>query len=393
MPDEAANAAAEAHLRSGMRTAQRKQWALHEGASGEEGDGFWWCEQIGMSTFCRHMDVPCPPEEATDTQLWRALFDRQVREAFKMCQVCASPKETLENPFFVCGTCVRHCHLDCSTQCKEIAADGVWEQFAPYIRTCRVCAGEQKAPGRGLVPGGSTPYYLGPQGALSRLSSVLLPDPVRAKLDRVRADLAAGTHEAEASARIRAVLRDYYCPNGCSSYWAIRPSKGGEGVFATRRVPRYTRVGIMPGYPDPLCGEQTERGRPMPKYSLSEINAADYYNKPFPEYRECPAWCVNEPAPGQKSNTAWIQEASQEKGRMSVITVRDIEEGEEALLSYGPVYDRDYPYEYDAYSFHPRQDLGADVYELWYHVSRDKDPESRGLIIRNPDTDEFESPG
>eukprot|EP00756_Hemistasia_phaeocysticola_P048292 Hpha_TRINITY_DN22723_c0_g1::TRINITY_DN22723_c0_g1_i1::g.34167::m.34167 len=392
MPPQEVHADAAAGANDGDRA-----WTHHPlvGDDGQNQD-YFWCGAIKLSTYVRHMDLPegCSATEATDSQLWCALADRQIREVFKMCSACGSAIETFEDPFFVCASCLRHAHNDCSVACKETVDRGLWTSYRPYLRTCNVCAGKAVARDA-FTPGALSVYQRSARGALNRIKSIPLPAKVRAKAEQIEARLpppgAAGGEDR--MTEVRHLLRDHYGAGDCAQYWRIGSSKGGEGVFATKFVPAFTRVGVMPGYPDPLCGEQTERGRPTPKYALAEINAADYYNAPFPEFRDCPAWCVNEPGVGQKSNCAWLQEVlspSVEEGRMTVLTVRDMEEGEEALLSYGPVYPRDYPYNYDAYSFHPSATLPKGVYELWYYSSRDVEAASRGCIRHNPKTDLFE---
>eukprot|EP01065_Artemidia_motanka_P033126 TRINITY_DN4008_c3_g1_i2.p1 TRINITY_DN4008_c3_g1~~TRINITY_DN4008_c3_g1_i2.p1 ORF type:complete len:396 (+),score=95.27 TRINITY_DN4008_c3_g1_i2:74-1261(+) len=386
---------------AGASSADRRMWSMHEAEPTDGVDNtYWWCESIKVSTYVRHLEVQgaadgFDPKTATDSQLFIAMADRQIRECYKLCQVCASPAESPSNPFFVCATCLRHCHHDCSSKCKEVIDSAVWPVYAPYLRTCFVCGGRVKEPGSKFADGSSTPMQLSARGAHNRLRSVALPIAVRESLSAAEALMEKAPEDAERNmAAVRSILRDMYCPGGAHRYWRIgRSGKGGEGVFAAERVPAFTRVGIMPGYPDPLAGEQTERGRPQPKYALSDINAADYYNVPFPEFRDCPAWCVNEPGVGEKSNCAWLQEpvgGPVEHGRLSVVTVKELQKGEEALLSYGPVYPRDYPYAYDAYSFHPQERAPAGVYELWYYSSRESEAESKGHVRLNPATGGFE---
>eukprot|EP01065_Artemidia_motanka_P029638 TRINITY_DN35723_c0_g1_i1.p1 TRINITY_DN35723_c0_g1~~TRINITY_DN35723_c0_g1_i1.p1 ORF type:complete len:403 (+),score=97.38 TRINITY_DN35723_c0_g1_i1:133-1341(+) len=374
---------------------QPRSWGLHEDTEGQ--GKYFYCAAVEISTWVRHLDLPpnVSPEQATDEQLWCALFDRQIREAYKLCNVCASPQEKSSNPFFVCGSCSRHCHLRCSGSCSSVVCTEVWENYAPYLRSCDSCEGK-KTPSTEFVPGGMTPDQLSAQACLNRLKSVQLPHALRAKLTGVEEKLATrALPEKEANDQIAELMTEHHCPNGSHRLFQLsKSSKGGVGVFATTFVPRLTRVGIYPGYPDPLSGEQGSRGRPTPKYALAEFNAADYYNCCFPELRGCLTQFINEPGVGEQSNVAWLQERSPiiEDGRLSIVTVKDLQEGDECTLSYGPLYPRDYPYSYDAYSFHPVSEDPDDptgVYALWYYGSRDAEAENKGYVRYDHRTDRF----
>eukprot|EP01062_Namystynia_karyoxenos_P076429 TRINITY_DN7493_c0_g1_i1.p1 TRINITY_DN7493_c0_g1~~TRINITY_DN7493_c0_g1_i1.p1 ORF type:complete len:399 (+),score=75.76 TRINITY_DN7493_c0_g1_i1:90-1286(+) len=364
------------------RAAAKTAWGLHDDQDGQ--GQYYYCQQIDLSTWVRHIDLPAgvTPEAATDEQLWCALVDRQIRDAFKMCATCASARETWEDPFFICGTCLRHCHLACSQPCSAVVCTEIWEDYAPYLRSCDVC--DRKRPAaKEFVDGGPTADQLSAQAALNRLKSVQMPHQVRESLQAVEEQLGAQRiTDGAAMDRICEICTDHYCPRGSHRLFKLAPSpKGGIGVFTAEDVPKLTRVGIYPGYPDPLSGEQSNRGRPTPKYALAEFNAADYYNHCFPELRGCLTQFINEPGPKEASNVAWLQEQSPviEDGRLSIVTVRDLKAGEELHLSYGPLYPRDYPYAYDAYSFHlVEEGQGApDVYALWYYASRESEAECK----------------
>jgi len=366
----------------------------------KDGQGdYFYCPVVELSTWTRHLDLPpgVTPESATDAQLYCALYDRQIREAYKMCQGCASPRETFSDAFYVCGTCARHCHHSCSSACSQVLCTEIWEQYAPYLRTCDVCA-KRREPLNVFVPGGMTSDQLSAQAAMNRLKSVQLPHAVRDRLGALEERLVSGrVSDADAMNDVTAMMTDHYCPRGGHRLFklAMSKSKGGIGVFAARFVPRLTRVGIYPGYPDPLSGEQGSRGRPTPKYALAEFNAADYYNASFPELKGCLTQFINEPGPDEGSNVAWLQEVSPtiEDGRLSIYTVRDLQEGEECTLSYGPLYPRDYPYSYDAYSFHPVSDDDGHqckgVYALWYYANREAEAVCKGHVRYEEKTDTF----
>ncbi|KAJ9453787.1 hypothetical protein DIPPA_26047 [Diplonema papillatum] len=367
----------------------KKTWSLHDDNDGQ--GAYFYNEALGgFSTWVRHLSLPpdVAPEDATDTHLWLALAERQIREVFRLCSTCNSPREFFSDPFFVCGTCLKHCHYKCSKTCTMVVDSKLWDTFAPYLRTCSVCL-DENTPKEGFVAGGPTPDQLMARGALNRLKSVFLPHAVRRKLQGVEDQIASNrTADAAALPVVCNILRDHYCPGGMHKCFKLKAAqhKGGNGIFATSRIPALTRVGVYPGYPDPNSADQCARGRLSPKYALAEFNAADYYNVPFPELMGTITPFLNEPGEGEQSNTAWLQESSDvvEGGRLSVFTVRDIEEGEEVTLSYGPLYPRDYPYAYDAYSFHPAEDDRGNqipnTYILWYYKSREADAEQKGWV-------------
>eukprot|EP01064_Diplonema_japonicum_P027837 TRINITY_DN4135_c0_g1_i2.p1 TRINITY_DN4135_c0_g1~~TRINITY_DN4135_c0_g1_i2.p1 ORF type:complete len:337 (+),score=30.60 TRINITY_DN4135_c0_g1_i2:197-1207(+) len=296
-------------------------------------------------------------------------------------------KGDLCQPKYVCGTCLKHCHLNCSRHCTMVVDSTLWETYGPYLKTCVVCK-DESAPRDGFVEGGPTDDQMSAQAALNRLKSVFLPHGTRSRLQAAETQLTNKTASDRSTLKtVSAILRDHYCPGKHHTAFQLRAShKGGHGIFATKFIPALTRVGIYPGYPDPNSADQCLRGRPSPKYALAEFNAADYYNVPFPELMETITPFLNEPGEGEQSNTAWLQETGDpiEHGRLSVITVRDIHEGEEVTLSYGPLYPRDYPYAYDAYSFHPAEEDNGDTipetFILWYYSSREAEAEQKGWV-------------
>eukprot|EP00755_Sulcionema_specki_P039916 Sspe_Gene.113706::Locus_98443_Transcript_1_1_Confidence_1.000_Length_783::g.113706::m.113706 len=240
---------------SGSPGTCERRWVLH---TDEEGKPYFFVESLGgFSTWTRHLDLPpgVSPEDATDTQLWLALADRQIREVFKLCSTCGSPREYFSNPFFICGTCLKHCHNNCSAPCTMVVDATLWNTYGPYIRSCHVCL-EQAAPKNDYVPGGPTEDQLSAQGALNRLKSVYLPHSTRYKLQQIE-DQLGSMQDAVALKCIASVVRDHYCPGESWKYFELRKSpKGGNGIFATQFVPALTRVGIYPGYPDPLSADQ-----------------------------------------------------------------------------------------------------------------------------------------
>ena len=273
--------------REGTPGEAKRTWTLHDDGDGQ-GPYFYNEALGGFSTWARHLDLPADvaPEECTDTHLWVSLAERQIREVFKMCSHCASSREHFDNAFFVCGTCLKHCHLKCSRHCTMVVDSQLWDTYGPYLRTCIVCL-DEAAPKEGYVPDGPTRDQLSAQAAVNRLKSVNLPKRVRDKLQSVEdAVNKAALPEAQATDTVARIVRDHYCPGGNHGLFQIRaiPNRG-NGVFATKHIPALTRVGVYPGYPDPSSAEQCKRGRPAPVYALAEFNAADYYNVPFPELK------------------------------------------------------------------------------------------------------------
>ena len=330
----------------------QRTWSIHDDGDGQ--GSYFYNEMLGgYSTWTRHLDLPPDviPEEATDTQLWLALCERQIREVFQLCNVCSSSRVFKKDPMFICGTCLKHCHYQCSRGCTMVVDSQLWDTYGPYLRSCKVCL-EEESPKEGFVEGGPSPDQLTASAAANRLKSVCLPHKSRQHLQSVEDMIDARTiTEKAAMTRIRQIVADHYCPNGSHKYFELLENreKCGNGIYASRDIPALTRIGIYPGYPDPNSAEQCARGRLSPKYALAEFNAADYYNVPFVELMDTVTPFLNEPGEHEGSNTAWLQENSSkvENGRLSVLTVRDIKKGEELTLSYGPLYPRDYPYAYD----------------------------------------------
>jgi hypothetical protein len=176
--------------------------------------------------------------------------------------------------------------------------------------------------------------------------------------------------------KVQQANRLFFQPGASASWLERRPSPskgGGLGVFALCDIPRFSVVGVYPGYEDPLSGEQAKRGRPAPKYSLVDLNCADYFNRVFAEFDLCFTPFINEPTPSEKGNCAWIQEKVRQNGRLSVMTVCDIKQGEELLIGYGPLYPRDYPYAYDAYAFHTVDGYDDPAcFALWHWANTDE---------------------
>ena len=274
---------------AGSAQDSKKTWSLHDDGDGQ-GPYFYNEALGGFSTWARHLDLPpgLEPEDCNDTHLWLALAERQIREVYKMCSHCASSREHFSDPFYVCGTCLKHCHMKCSKQCTMVVDSQLWDTYGPYLRTCVVCL-DETAPKDGFVPDGPTTDQMGSQASLNRLKSISLPHSVRSKLQSIETQVnEQRMTDAQGLSAVTHVVKDHYCPGGNTHLFQLRsiPNRG-NGIFASRFIPALTRVGVYPGYPDPNSAEQCKRGRPSPIYALAEFNAADYYNVPFPELKVC----------------------------------------------------------------------------------------------------------
>lgn len=136
----------------------------------------------------------------------------------------------------------------------------------------------------------------------------------------------------------------------------VRATAGkGMGVFARRRLPRWTRVGPYPGRvrPNPEHERLVDLGRIDNEYSLEFWKSRpggtlreEYTINPRMADGTTPARYagatpfVNEPSPGAAANLAWVWNF--ERGRVEMWTARDVEAGEELSICYGTEYGRDY---------------------------------------------------
>ena len=335
---------------------------------------FWWNSPHSISIWQSNVKVADPPN-ATDDVVWEAFLRYQASAVYKLCVVCNGPEQNTD--CFICSKCGGTAHPDCATPPPKGAVD---EKRAnrlvkDKLCVCRKCSG-QPAPTKPIdreLPNARRATIR----ALASSSEypAALTAQLKALLHRIEKQ-EPGDHLAECAR----LVASHFQPKSSSSFVKKEPiasKAGGIGVVAVKAIPRFTVIGVYPGYEDPLSGEQAKCGRPGPRYSLVDLNCADYFNEVFVEFSQCFTPFINEPNENEFSNTAWIQEPHRPEGRLSVMTVRDIAEGEELLIGYGPLYPRTYPHNYDAYAYHHVDNYDdPPCFALWHWTTlEEKDAE------------------
>lgn len=357
-----------------LRTTQCSEWSLNTDST--SGKDFWWNKNHSLSIWQENMKVPEPLGEATDESVWLAFMDFEHDTVFKQCPHCGGPDSN--DDMFLCGDCGRATHMECSEAADDalIHARKANQKHARHLRHCFVCRKVDVQPPKVVA----TPD--GARRALWRALKVAneYPADILAELKLLSREVdkvvVGSASDRAALQRLRELMQQHFQPHRSEKWMEKRPvaSKGGgTGVYATVDIPRFTVVGVYPGYEDPCSGEQGNRGRPSPKYSLVDLNCANYFNDVFTELQLTFTPFFNEPCVVEESNTAWIQESFRPNGRLSVMTVRDIKAGEELMIGYGPLYPRPYPANYDAYAFHPVDGIaGPPCFALWHWTSTDE---------------------
>jgi len=294
-----------------------------------------------------------------DAAVWAAFITYQLSAVYKVCSFCKQPEGNVD--LSVCCYCGATVHSECSIEATsdQMRWKAANKGFERHLRVCPECDDAASS-----IPKRCESHSKKEKDNARRavLRAIHLesefPAAVNERLHMIR-DAAIKEHTQEEDEALLDSLRQtlciYFQPGSSSNI--LRKSNmdtkgGGIGVVAVAAIPAYTVVGVYPGYEDPLSGEQVKLGRPSPKYSLVDLNCANYYNSVFTEFQQTFTPFVNEPNESEKSNCAWIQEPVRPVGRLSIMTVRDIAPGEELLIGYGPLYPRDYPHAYDAYAFH-----------------------------------------
>lgn len=363
MSEKASEAAQSATVEKSTRKSAKKDeivptactdWSLNN--DNDTKKMFWWNKTYSISIWNNNIRLQPPYSQLTDTDVWREFIRYQLGAVYTMCLVCSQPEGN--DDLFVCCYCGGTVHKECSVEAsKEQMA---WKKancgFEEHLRACFECEDvADKMPAR--------PHRKEVDNArrAARRAQRLAAEYPRHLVQKLR-DLeaeASKPHSDEAEGvlldQIRDVVQEYFQPGLSASMIEkknIATKGNGIGVVAKKPIPAFTVIGVYPGYEDPLSGEQAKCGRPSPKYSLVDLNCANYYNEVFTELQKTFTPFVNEPNVGEQSNCAWIQEPHRPEGRLSVMNVRDIKEGEELLIGYGPLYPRDYPHSYDAYAFH-----------------------------------------
>lgn len=355
-------------------------WSLNDDSESKK--QFWWNKTYSISIWNANLKFTSPFSQITDDDVWRRFIEYQLNAVYKVCAICKHPEGNED--LLVCCYCASTVHSECSqaASAEQIQWKPANKSFSASLRACVACNDTAET----VVP--PRPYIREKDNARRAVMRALRLEeeypPTVTKSLRALEALANAPHNEKEDEKlmdsIRNVLLQYFQPGVSASLVVKQPIKtkgNGIGVVAAVDIPAFTVIGVYPGYEDPLSGEQVKIGRPGPKYSLVDLNCADYFNDVFTEYQKMVTPFVNEPNEGEKSNCAWIQEPYRPEGRLSIMNVRDVKAGEELLIGYGPLYPRDYPHAYDAYAFH-----SVDGYEnppclaLWHWTSvEEKDSE------------------
>jgi hypothetical protein len=354
-------------------------WSLNDDSDTKK--QFWWNKTYSISIWNNNLKFEAPFSQITDDDVWRRFIEYQLEAVYKVCAVCKHPEGNED--LLVCCYCASTIHEGCSDVATSEQTN--WKAankgFEGKLRACVSCNDT-------AATAAPRPYVREVDNARRAATRALRLEseypPTITKTLRGLEQLANAPHSDKEEERlldsVRNAVLQYFQPGVSSSLIVKQPIKtkgNGTGVVAATDIPAFTVIGVYPGYEDPLSGEQVKIGRPGPKYSLVDLNCADYYNDVFTEFQKTTTPFVNEPNEGEKSNCAWIQEPFRPEGRLSIMNVRDIKSGEELLIGYGPLYPRDYPHAYDAYAFHT-----VDGYDdppclaLWHWTSlEEKDSE------------------
>lgn len=358
---------------------QCEDWSLNEEAEDSENPGkrFWWNKTYSISIWADQLKTKKfkggKEKLLDDKDVWRAYIEFQVSAVYKLCAICNGPESSVDMK--VCCYCGSPIHLECAV--KADAEMMAWKPanrgYEKYLVCCLAC--DDKMP-KDEEKRKIEQHHDDARRAGMRTLNIA--DELGEDLiNRIKVVLNYPDLEEKAKMEeVQMVNRSFFQP-GNSAQLLERlpvPSKaGGLGVWAKADIPRFTIVGVYPGYEDPLSGEHAKAGRPGPRYSLVDLNCADYFNRVFVEYDKCFTPFINEPTPDEVSNVAWIQETCHKTGRLSVMAVRDIKAGEELLIGYGPLYPRTYPYNYDAYALHQVDGYNdPPCFAMWHWKTKDE---------------------
>ncbi|KAK7196757.1 SET domain containing protein [Novymonas esmeraldas] len=345
-----------------------EDWSLNIDDDSEK--RFWWNNTYSITLWEETLSIDKQTETITDGDVWSKFIDLQLQCAFKICSICHAPEGNEDMK--VCCYCGNTVHVRCSEPATPEQI--MWKPsnlpYQEHMRACFQCqAVEYKV-------AAAAPQLLGEKDSARRAAKRALtvadeysPATVNS-LRRLLQRAEATPSDAGLLSDLQSLMQSFFQSPQSLGFLCKRrvASKGdGVGVVAAKRIPAFSIIGVYPGYLDFLSGEQAKYGRPVPKYALMEYNCADYFNDVFVELQSTFTPFINEPNVDEKSNCAWIQEPHRKNGRLSVICVRDIDEGEELTIGYGPVYPRTYPYCYDAYACHTIEGHAAHpCYSLWH---------------------------
>lgn len=315
---------------------------------------FWWNKTYSVSVWASSIKLEngLQPADATDNDVWRAFIRFRIHSVYKLCGVCHGPEQDADTK--VCCYCGHNVHVDtCSVTAtpEQMRWKSANQGFEAHLVACHNCEDVKHD-----IPTKHDKVVEGPRRCVIRALTIADEYPLQLRQELARLRKQADKEQTpQLMEKVQETVARHFQPHD-SREFAVRRQiankGGGFGIVAVSDIPRFSIVGVYPGYEDPLSGEHAKLGRPGPKYSLVDMNCADYFNRVFGELQKCITPFINEPLPTETSNCAWIQETCRPEGRLSVMTVRDIKAGEELLIGYGPLYPRDYPYNYDAYAYH-----------------------------------------
>lgn len=367
-------------------------WSLN--LDPESGDNFWFNDTYSISIWEKCLSFDTETSKLTEDDVWRAFIKFQLKNIFKICAICHQPE--VDDTFKICCYCSNCIHEACSVEAQHenIIFKPGNAGFEKHMRICFSCA---EKPYETSDKKSTQPIRLtSARKAIFRLLTLSdLPgkttDGLRAILTRIQTQSRETENDME---EVKTLATNFF-----QSPFSLEvlekknfSNKGGIGVVAKKKIPKFTIIGVYPGYEDHLVGEHRKLGRPETKYSLMDLNCADYFNIVFPEFQGTFTPFINEPTPTELSNCAWIQEPHRQVGCLSVMTVREIDEGEELLIGYGPVYPRAYEYRYDAYAFHRVEGYNDPIcYALWYWPTRlEKDARFLSYVAYSPTNDSYQ---
>lgn len=364
-------------------------WGLYRDK--ESGDNYWSHDIYSISLWecCLVVDRKSPT--LTENDIWKAYIAFQLKNIFKVCSICHEPEGIPE--LKICCYCGSTCHEECSVQAEKAQIEEKPANlfFEKNMCKCFSCEGIKVKPHKNIAPHDFKEVLV--RKAVQRmLTLTTLPEKSKSKLMEIRKNIENRGFEKESDmVAVKEICRDFFqTPTslGLVQKEKIVSKGGGVGIVAKKDIPPFTVIGHYPGYEDFLGGEQLKLGRPETKYSLLNLNCADYFNSVFPEFNDLFTPFINEPSPSEESNCGWIDEPHYSDKSLSIITVREIKAGEELLIGYGPSYPRSYEYRYDAYAFHVVENTSDPIcFSFWKWTSKNEDDWSfEGYIAYCPET-------
>ena len=128
----------------------------------------------------------------------------------------------------------------------------------------------------------------------------------------------------------------------------------GKGVFARRDLPEGVLVGVLPGrvVPDKEHVRMAAQGVVSGRFCMETRDTAgrvyvvepedDYCMLAASRFESSVGHFVNEPAPGERLNAAWVHNPEYDPERMDCYTIKAVPKGKEILVHYGSMYNRKY---------------------------------------------------